>query len=186
MRGKTGQGCVRGRKTSVAADAVGAGAGRIATQVADLERTVSQISLNAKRGSEQYSLRTLQQRDDMRVEYLGTRDCSRLQLSRVRDHLRETRTGSLAVSRVARKAGRLPALRSCIRCCDRCSVAPAVLPCSDLDQIAVECAEKPISVSSPARRHYRPRIDPRTRVRSASLQAVPASTGSRLQVPRHF
>src|SRR6267378_385007 len=135
--GKTGQGCGRGRETSVAADAVGAGAGRIATQVADLERTVAQISLNAKRGSEQYSLRTLQQRDDMRVEYLGTRDCSRLQLSRVRDHLRETRTGSLAVSRVARKAGRLPALRSCIRCCDRCSVAPAVLPCSDLDQIAV-------------------------------------------------
>ena len=66
------------------------------------------------------------------------------------------------------------------------TTAPAVLPCSDLDQIAVECAEKPISVSSPARRHYRPRIDPRTRVRSASLQAVAASTGSRLQVPRHF
>src|SRR5882762_8493074 len=39
--GKTGQGCGRGRETSFAADAVGAGAGRTATQVADLERTVA-------------------------------------------------------------------------------------------------------------------------------------------------
>src|SRR5882757_1902599 len=39
--GKTGQGCVRGREASVAADTVGAGAGRTAIQVADLERTVA-------------------------------------------------------------------------------------------------------------------------------------------------